>query len=283
MYKFIILNLISLMGFATPPIWVYRFDTRAPEEIFQFGFSARGGNDNVEQHVSGFSLRNQIGSESASAFIATTASQASVNRWMPVAMVQNAGYSNRMWVYTIRATSNFIDINRILENTERVDPSARTRRNANILLARYGDQDEWAALDNISYQQVFTAVEYRYESLLLQALPTGNSRVNARYRFDTTRGSDDLYPIHGNRHQDDNAGGMSSLGDYMVPALLLAWCSSKPRVVNKCDLPDEMSFEYFESHIIWCPAPGIGDCINKDNPYKRNYISISPQALLLGE
>jgi hypothetical protein len=100
-----------------PPITqVYRADSRPPEEIFQHGFTGRGGNLDVLEHALLASCTaNDL--HEASAFVAMTAdeSQATLFGAEQLEDRPGGGPDVGFWVYTIRADATFFSVPRVVE------------------------------------------------------------------------------------------------------------------------------------------------------------------------
>lgn len=132
------------------PQAVYRADTRTPDQIFQYGFGARGNSYNIRNHVIGGANLENTG------FVSTTASReiatqiANSNR-LELASACGASsdgqttFTCRAFVYEIRATGNMIYL-----------PDQLTSD-----LQRYAGQQEWAAIHSIDPRQIVRATEYR--------------------------------------------------------------------------------------------------------------------------
>lgn len=131
------------------PKYVYRVDSRSPDEIFRNGFTARGRDSSITQYVIG-------GSYLASAtYISTTE-----NRDTAVAIASsqvNDTYRNawncdstgriqcRTWIYTILPqATNFFSIHDNLPRAPQFD--------------RYRGQQEWVAVDRIYPQHIVDAL-----------------------------------------------------------------------------------------------------------------------------
>ncbi|MFC0397614.1 scabin-related ADP-ribosyltransferase [Paraburkholderia rhizosphaerae] len=85
---------------AAPPKFVYRVDTRSPDEIFSTGFRGWGVDDNIVAHVNGATC-NVPGSTSA--FISTGANYEQIRRIAD----QHLRQRSVTYIYTIRADNTF--------------------------------------------------------------------------------------------------------------------------------------------------------------------------------
>lgn len=92
----------------TPPRFVYRVDSRSPEEIFQNGFVPWGFSRDFVRHIAGiaYSTENPGTPEQMPYFISTSENIEAVIRFY--AGVLHAGIAGpQIWLYRIRATENF--------------------------------------------------------------------------------------------------------------------------------------------------------------------------------
>ncbi len=129
------------------PEYVYRIDTRSPEEIrLAHGFKPRGSNRNLVAHIT------RTG-ETPSAFVATTSSIERIPSIATAFMRFNPRASS-LWVYTIRADNRFYNAEITLEHIAdtTTNPTIETEATNAIPIAI--SQSEWFAIRAISLQQI---------------------------------------------------------------------------------------------------------------------------------
>lgn len=61
MIKKVILFLVFFSGYASAVDFVYRVDSRPPDEIFRDGFRSHGANRNLQQHIRGIHVQQEAG------------------------------------------------------------------------------------------------------------------------------------------------------------------------------------------------------------------------------
>ena len=131
---------IQSSAIAAPPEFVYRMDTRSPDQIFTYGFSSWGSNDNVFAHTSGYSCVEVDFNQRNSAFISTSADLG----WARTqALIYSLTFPNQnIYLYRIRANDYFYNavesLNFYGENTPGVritDLNRIPARNATEYLA----------------------------------------------------------------------------------------------------------------------------------------------------
>ncbi|EKT62437.1 scabin-related ADP-ribosyltransferase [Providencia burhodogranariea] len=132
-----------------PPDIVYRIDSRPPNQIFATGFQSWGDDEDLLRHVSGESINNRT-----SALISTT------SNWMTIEQMARTlmGPNTQAWVYAIRPSINFHDINGSLinsnmQNAENINIS----RQSLALYRTYSWQEEFAAYNTITNRQIHYA------------------------------------------------------------------------------------------------------------------------------
>lgn len=184
------------------PAWVYRFDTRPPDQIFSHGFVPYGINADLVAHVDGTSL-----AEHTSAFVATTDDPEVISAILLRHAELNPRESDPLWVYQIRPTENFFDVDASLAT---VAPNMAVYNRARILRARYGWQHEWAAFGPIHPIQILSARQYRIT-------PQGRvefvqERANPAYRSNAPQASRRPYQIRDNGDQNVYAVGSRATG-----------------------------------------------------------------------
>lgn len=131
------------------PTKLYRWDTRAPEEIFAAGFRARGDDSSLILHVV-----DRVGRrESSSAYVATTSDVEAAN----LLPRQREGG----WIYEIWADDRFYSVNQSLRNLADdigmafMPPEAQ--ENLGRLREHVGWADEWVAAGDIPAGNVIRA------------------------------------------------------------------------------------------------------------------------------
>jgi RHS repeat-associated protein len=93
------INLVDAFSLKASPDLLFRFDTRAPEEIQNAsGFQSWGNNMNLSEHVDGSSLLNKT-----SGYVGTTTDPSVLSEWQE-------GYEQG-YIYQIQRPANAIDVN----------------------------------------------------------------------------------------------------------------------------------------------------------------------------
>ncbi|EEM1821121.1 hypothetical protein GKA92_23655 [Salmonella enterica subsp. enterica] len=240
----IIISLVMIISGATHavlPSDIYRRDTRGPDVIFNEGFSPRGSNTNLLQHVSGESLRGDNGVP-----LSLWVSASSSLRWTTTPRYP----INEFWVYTItpdsRAYSVEISFNNYINTTENQSGISYVRR----LLEIYGEQHEWSVLGGISANMVRFGTRYVFASGEFIAVET---RSNPNYRSSIPSPNPEPYPIAVNNDFRANAidGRLPSTAARRWTGLSLSACwgvdslqkekrdTSGLTVVLNCSVPHE--------------------------------------------
>ena len=180
---------------AEPPKFVYRYDTRPPEEVFKYGFSAKKPEDGNDDP-----LELAVGAPSAlqnSRLISTSENPGGyVNRFTGMLINNNI---SEAYLYRIRATDNIYSMVDYLNNLRQIgfitdDPRVPL---ATSLLSRFGSEREWFAVDRIEAVEVAGAQRLRVD------LSNGNVTVDTEERNpfftdDNTHASAFPFPIVGN-------------------------------------------------------------------------------------
>lgn len=172
-----------------PPFFVYRLDTRPPEEIFRTGFEPWADDVNLIRHVNGNPF---------SAYVSTTSDPAMYREFAPITFDLD-GITD-VWVYTIRATSNFYNTAGSLDYLRQLPGiSPDNRALAERTYRDFERQHEWSALGGIPRTQILQAGRLNRDvlanapdtasviSLLQDSIP--NTRF---YVIDSTRGNFNL-------------------------------------------------------------------------------------------
>ncbi|GGM33670.1 hypothetical protein GCM10012275_01350 [Longimycelium tulufanense] len=186
--SFLVAVAASLVGTqvasATPgQDWVWRVDTRHPyeDQIFTSGFSPRGNNNDLTQHVSGASIRDRN-----SGFVATTANRAAAERiaYLLLRSRENGSQPNSVWIYQIRPSEQFRDVNLSLDySIQRMegwanDDNGQLNQLRNLRTV-FGWQQEFASLGSIPASQVHSAQQL---TMRWGEVTEGNPEQNRRYQ-----------------------------------------------------------------------------------------------------
>ncbi|HBB3216873.1 TPA: pertussis toxin-like subunit ArtA [Escherichia coli] len=171
MLKIFILFLISFSWYANATDFVYRVDSRPPEEIFRDGFRSHGFNRNLQQHLRGDSCA--AGSRD-SAFIATTTSLIETYN-IARQYYSSSGFHGRLYRYRIRANNIFYPI----------QPSVNYLTQRGVTFSGFErimmrEQNEIVAVEHIPSENIVEAVELTYDRFNSQ-VSDGPGTTNARY------------------------------------------------------------------------------------------------------
>ncbi|EBC5529440.1 hypothetical protein C3M26_21680 [Salmonella enterica] len=161
----------------TPPKFVYRVDSRRPDEIFQNGFEAWGNNYNLIAHVNGASCST---SGSQSGFISTTSNLDAAN----AIAEQHVAERGVAYIYTIRADNTFYNA---AESIDWLHSTYNAGPYTVMSLEMARRAGEWDAVDRIPPEniqqvsvlrglQVSTAQNPRY----LNVQSSGNQQLYTR-------------------------------------------------------------------------------------------------------
>lgn len=141
-------------AFSTPPAWVYRVDTRGPEEILRDGFVARGHDSDFADHF--LSVSHSLGD---SAFVSTTDDYYIALEFAQDVMRQRQ--LSEMFVYRIRATADFYNaVDTIRAHLRDIDAAGRAAvlstyvRRLDQDLPGYEWEREWFVHGGIPSEQV---------------------------------------------------------------------------------------------------------------------------------
>lgn len=192
---FFALYLSLFNAYASPPQFIYRYDTRPPLDVFNHGFFARGNSDGVDDP-----LAHMVGSN-----------EALQNSRLISALESPEGYANRFtgmlvsnnisegYLYRIRATDNVYSMFDYLNNLRQIGFMTNDERVplANSLLNRARIDREWFAVDHIEAFEVAGAQRIRVN------LNTGDVTVepeeqNPFFTPADTHASDFPYPLLAN-------------------------------------------------------------------------------------
>ncbi len=171
MIKKVILFLVFFSGYASAVDFVYRVDSRPPDEIFRDGFRSHGANRNLQQHIRGDSCA--AGSRD-SAFIATTSS---LSETYSIARQYYSGsrFRGTLYRYRIRANNIFYSI----------QPSVNYLTSRGVTFSGFEEvmmreQNEIIALEHIPIENIVEAVELTYDRDSSR-VSDGPGTSNARY------------------------------------------------------------------------------------------------------
>ena len=239
----LILLYCSWHVYADPPKFVYRIDTRSPEEIFKYGFSPVGNNMDLIRHVTGVD---------GSGFVSTSSNEAAViNGIAPFTIRTFSAASRNAWLYTIRATGDFYDVNTTLRTIEaEEDPHELINENRiENVLNRYNWQEEWVSTRSISPELIQTAQEVTLDRGSSTVRFTGNDSSNARYLDRDTTGNSNPYQHQG--HISRNGRGFLNharefLGYFMIcgkPHSSLPQTEKNLKIAPDCDHPNRLIFD----------------------------------------
>ena len=180
----------TFMAFASPPKFVYRYDTRPPAEIFKSGFSATSPGHGINDplvHAFGHDYLDDT------RFISTTSHPQSLIHVFSNNMIADG--IPRYYLYRIRATSNFYGMNDYLSNLRQIgfitgDPRVPVATHL-LTLQRY--ENEWFAVDRIAANQIAgVQMILRGEG---EDISIGPEELNPNYVDQPTTASANPYPI----------------------------------------------------------------------------------------
>lgn len=164
--------------------FVYRVDTRPPDQIFRDGFSSHGNNRNLEQHMRGDSC---AGGSRDSAYIATTSG---VDRAASIARTYYSmvGFPGPLYRYRIRADDNFYNARVSLDSIQQSEEDLDVRF---IMMADL--QDEYVALNRIPTENIMEAVLLNYNRDTL-SITDGDGYSNGAYVRRETHSNPGIIP-----------------------------------------------------------------------------------------
>ncbi|CND08251.1 putative enterotoxin subunit [Yersinia intermedia] len=239
--------LFSLSAFAiTPPEnVVYRVDDRNTSVIFTDGFQSYGTNDNIDQHISGYSIQDRTSAWIAATDNMDTAARIGRTRFDLSQSTRQRG----SWVYEIAQTENMYDFNRILREN-RSGWFVSNREHLDALLTIYGPQREIGALLTIRPGQIVRARQFVWNSSSQRGEFVGEWINNPGYDSVTYRNT---------RMNDGSYGFTNALNRIIgvastVTFLAASWCighgSSNEKSYNEtiCGDPDQL--EYDDSEVL---------------------------------
>jgi hypothetical protein len=223
------LSLLSIAPATAQPITqVYRADSRPPEEIFQHGFTGRGGNLDVLDHALLASCTADDLHE-ASAFVAMTAdeSQATLFAAEQLEWRTDRGPDSGFWVYTIRADATFFSVPRVVER---------------VVEAGYAQRQGYTPEDARIASQLLQTTELVDEAEVLSTIVPRTLVIEA-YRVSLDPDGDLAYGqtlrnpsyIHENTQAESEG---VPLGPYIPPGSLTPYDDAPPRATTcamSCD------------------------------------------------
>lgn len=174
---------IATSSHAVLPSDIYRRDTRGPDVIFREGFTPRGSNTDLVQHVSGMSLRGDNGIP-LSVWVSTSASL----RWTTTPRYPITEF----WVYTITPDSHAYSVEMSFQHYIDSNQNSANAAYLRRLLEIFGEQHEWSVFGGISASSVRFATRYIFASGEYAAVEI---RQNPNYRSAIPSPNPDPYPI----------------------------------------------------------------------------------------
>ncbi|HAU5528429.1 TPA: pertussis toxin-like subunit ArtA [Proteus mirabilis] len=184
----LVLGLILFSNYSIASDFVYRVDSRGPDEIFENGFSARGDNRNLREHVTGSSCRE----DGNTRYIATTNSIESADSIARSYFTRGSGISaGTLYIYTIRADNNFYSVRNTAEQLLRNDPEYFNPQERAMIRI----QNEYVALDVIDSTNIREAIPITFNRDTYQVIrQTSESQSNRNYQSIHTEINSNLIP-----------------------------------------------------------------------------------------
>ena len=134
--------------------YVYRVDSRLPNDIFRTGFNSWGQNLNLQEHIRGHSCN----SNGDSAYISTTRSLLETNAIARQYLTGSITSRHRYFRYQIRPDLNYYSLRPSVDYLSR--NGVVFNEIENVMMA---DQDEVVAMLNINRSNIVSAVEIFYD------------------------------------------------------------------------------------------------------------------------
>ena len=172
------------------PTIVYRADFREPSNIFNNGFRALGINTDLLGHVSGNSCHS--GPLKNTAFVATTAEEKFGLDFGFSLLWTTPDAGPFIYVYKIRATEFFYDINTSLEKAHKV--TGDDQYSDAIMI--FGHEAEWVAYNGIPRDLIMSVSIYKKGAKEL-AGELVRTEENEFCRSENTRANTDAFPVKG--------------------------------------------------------------------------------------
>lgn len=154
-------------------VWFYRVDTRSPQEVFSHGFSPKGNDTNLANHVR--SLDKNLG---GAAFVSVTDSYASALQFAENMMESMS--ENTIYIYQISAEPGFYDaiysVRSHLQNltsTGQIDNLPRYSKSLVNAIEDFSWEREWVVQGEIEPRSVRAAFIARSSATPTQASDTG--------------------------------------------------------------------------------------------------------------
>lgn len=184
MRVFFILWTMLLSCSASAVDFVYRVDSRSPDEIFRDGFRSHGNNRNLQQHLRGDSCA--AGSRD-SAFVATTTSLRETYN-IARQYYSSSTFHGRLYRYRIRANNIFYSI----------QPSVSYLTERGVTFTAFEqimmrEQNEIVAVEHIPTENIAEAVELVYDRYN-GSISDGPGTSNAQYVSVSTTSNPGIIP-----------------------------------------------------------------------------------------
>lgn len=151
------------------PDWVWRGDTRSPDEVARDGFTPRGDNTNLADHV-----LDKVRPKD-SAYVATGGDQESVESFMRMGTVDANGEAvpqGDFWVYQIAPDDNFLNVQKSFKDALFPDGTVGSFNselaenldsgNPDEWITKIVDENEWAARGGIRASSVKTSTKFTH-------------------------------------------------------------------------------------------------------------------------
>lgn len=151
------------------PDWVWRGDTRSPEDVARDGFSPRGDNDNLADHV-----LDKVRPKD-SVYVATGGDPDSVESFMKMGTVDAEGAAipqGDFWVYQIAPNESFVNVQKSFKDRLFPDGTAGSFNeelarnldsgNPDEWITKIVDENEWAARGGIRAASVKSSTKFTH-------------------------------------------------------------------------------------------------------------------------
>lgn len=173
---------VSMAALAVPPTFVFRVDSRPPDGargIFATGFAAWGNNQDLSAHEQGTSCNTGDEMPSATADSAYVSVSSAQHRALRFAAAAFADTRQNIWVYTIRATSNFYNALATTENAMR-STNQRIRNTAAYVHMNAApnmvEDGEYVSFGNIPSTLIREAARYQWRNGRYEAVAESSIR-----------------------------------------------------------------------------------------------------------
>ncbi len=244
-----IIAIVLIIFLSTPPLYandfLYRVDTRPPEEIFingSQGFNARGANYNLSMHVSGATA--SINGSGSTGLISVTDNLTWANSYARRLLDWNLaelGLESRdVYIYQIAQTRGFYNVQRSLqENDPNIVSSIR--------------QGEWV-VENTIPQNLIMGAWHLYDhgpAGAARDTSQANFLSNSRYNPGTNAGTN-LEPYNGGQNpiyqRDPLAVSLSPL--VLLPLSATLWCRDTSDSYLRSNTCSEQTEKYFNTRTL---------------------------------